>query len=219
MLKYFLSYFILFNIYIFAQYHSTIKPISSNIKNRMVYGNSWNKNCPIGLKDLRYIQVVYYDFSGKEQFGEMVVHRSIAREVTDIFGELYKIGYPIRKMKLISKYKGNDYLSIESDNTSAFNCRKATGSSKWSKHSYGLAIDINPIENPYVKKGRHSSHSKSLKFENRVHRDLSKSSDASLLKRNDRATQIFLKRGWLWGGNWKNIKDYQHFYKLAPTSF
>lgn len=114
-------------------------------------------------------------------------------------------------MKLISVYKGSDYSSIDHDDTSAFNCRKVTGGRKWSNHAYGLAIDINPIENPYLKKGAHSSHAKSRRFETRTHKDLSNTSDIALLKREDRATQTFLKRGWVWGGDWKYIKDYQHF--------
>ncbi len=179
----------------------------------MLNGNTWRDGCPIGPKNLRYVTMVYYDFGGKEKLGEMIVHKSIAQEVTEIFSELYTIGYPIREMKLISDYKGSDYDSIEHDNTSAFNCRKITGGRKWSKHAYGLAIDINPIENPYVKKGAHSSHKKSRKFETRIHKDLSSTSDIALLKREDRATQIFLKRGWVWGGDWKYIKDYQHFQR------
>ena len=212
-MKKYILFFTLSTLYLFAKYNSTIQPIASDIQKRMLDGNSWSNTCPTKLKDLRYLTIVYYDFKGKEKLGEMIVHRSIADEVTEIFEELYNIGYPIQKMKLVSDYNGNDYLSIENDNTSAFNCRKVTGGTKWSKHSYGLAIDINPIENPYVKRGKHSSHNKSRKFEKRVHKDLSDTSDISLLKRNDRATQLFINRGWVWGGDWKYIKDYQHFQR------
>ncbi len=184
----------------------------------MLDGDSWRKGCPVALSDLRYIQVSHYDFKGKTQTGELIMHRSVAKEITEIFGELYRIGYPINKMSLVSDFGGSDYNSIEKDNTSAFNCRNVTGGQKWSKHAYGLAIDINPIENPYLKKGKHSSHTKSRPFEKRTHRNLAKPRDIAILLRNDRATQAFLGRGWTWGGDWKYVKDYQHFHKELPMN-
>ncbi len=183
----------------------------------MIEGNSWRKGCPVTLRDLRYIQVTHYDFRGKTKTGELIMHRSIAKEITEIFRELYQIGYPINRMSLVSDFGGSDYKSIEYDNTSAFNCRSVTGGQKWSKHAYGLAIDINPIENPYLKRGKHSSHSKSRAFEKRIHKDLTKSEDVAILLKNDRATRFFKRRGWTWGGDWKYVKDYQHFQKKLPA--
>ena len=115
-------------------------------------------------------------------------------------------------MKLVSDYKGSDWQSIESDNTSAFNCRKATGFKKWSKHSYGKAIDINPIENPYIARSGRISHKASLIYRKRVHKNSTYADKAVLLK-NDKATKIFEKHGWIWGGDWPVVKDYQHFSK------
>ncbi|MEA3490323.1 MAG: M15 family metallopeptidase [Campylobacterota bacterium] len=201
-----------------AEYRSTIQKITPDIKKRMIDGNSWRDGCPVALRDLRYIQVTHYDFRGKTKIGELIMHRSVAKEITEIFRELYQIGYPINRMSLVSDFGGNDYRSIEHDNTSAFNCRNATGKQKWSKHAYGLAIDINPIENPYLKRGKHSSHSKSRPFEKRVHKDLAKTEDIAILLESDRATQFFKKRGWTWGGDWKYIKDYQHFQKKLPSN-
>ena len=111
---------------------STITTIIPAIKERMIQGNSWHKGCPVGLQDLRYLRIKYLNFEGETKLGEMIVHKEVADEVVDIFHELYNIGYPIHKMKLVSDYKGNDWQSIEADNTSAFNCRNATGSKKWS---------------------------------------------------------------------------------------
>ena len=197
---------------VFANYSATVSPISPEIKKRMIKGKSWRKGCPVSLQNLRYLQVIHKNFSGQDQRGEIIVHKDVASEVKQIFKELYAIGYPIRKMKLVSDYKGSDWQSIEADNTSAFNCRKATGSKNWSKHSYGKAIDINPIENPYVSRSGHISHKASYAYKKRQHKNNSAADKAVLLK-NDKAVRIFKKYGWKWGGDWSVVKDYQHFSK------
>lgn len=197
---------------ILAEYSSSISSISPEIKQRMIKGNSWREGCPVALKDLRYLRVKHIGFSGEEMMGEIIVHREVSAEVTEIFEALYDVGYPIKKMKLVSDYKGSDWQSIESDNTSAFNCRSATGSKKWSKHSYGKAIDINPIENPYISRKGYISHKASATYRKRLHQKSSYADKAVLLK-NDKAVKIFKKYGWKWGGDWSGIKDYQHFSK------
>jgi len=193
-----------------AKYQSHISTITPKIKQRMIQGDSWHKGCPVGLNDLRYLRMRYLDFKGQTKMGEMVVHKEVADEVVEIFHTLYKIGYPIRKMKLVSDYKGNDWHSIEADNTSAFNCRNATGSKKWSKHSYGKAIDVNSIENPYISRSGHIAHKASLQYRKRVHKKDTYANRAVLL-RNDKAVKLFKKYGWKWGGDWYGVKDYQHF--------
>jgi len=203
---------LLLSINLFADYQASISKISPQIKQRMVKGNSWRKGCPVSLNDLRYLRMTYRDFSGKDRQGEMVVNRTVATEVTRIFRELYEADYPIRKMRLVSDYNGNDWQSIEADNTSAFNCRKATGSKNWSRHSYGKAIDLNSIENPYISRSGRIAHKASLQYRKRVHRNDSAADRAVLLK-NDKAVKIFKKYGWKWGGDWSGVKDYQHFSK------
>jgi len=203
---------LLLTITLFAEYQSSISDITPQIKKRMIEGNSWRKGCPVSLDDLRYIRVKHMDFSGGERMGEIIVHKEVSVEVTEIFKALYHEGYPIYKMKLVSNYKGNDWQSIEADNTSAFNCRAATGSKKWSKHSYGKAIDINPIENPYISRKGYISHKASLIYKKRAHQKPTYADKAILLK-NDQPVQIFKKYGWKWGGDWNGVKDYQHFSK------
>jgi len=197
---------------LFAEYRSSISAINPQIKQRMTEGNSWKKGCPIPLKDLRYLRVKHIDFRGNEMMGEIIVHKDAAREVTEIFEELYIMDYPIKKMKLVSDYNGNDWQSIESDNTSAFNCRNATGSRQWSKHSYGKAVDINPTENPYISRSDHISHKDSSIYRKRVHQAPTYADKAILLKQ-DQVVQLFKKYGWEWGGDWPGVKDYQHFSK------
>ncbi|KYJ87075.1 M15 family metallopeptidase [Sulfurovum riftiae] len=206
-------FFVAFSIHLlFANYNATIFPITPEVKKRMIKGNSWRKGCPVPLKDLRYIRLTYRNFNGRDAKGEIIVHKDVAYEVRQIFEELYEIGYPIHKMKLVSDYKGSDWQSIEADNTSAFNCRKATGSKHWSKHSYGKAIDLNSIENPYISRSGHISHKASQQYRKRVHKNHSPADKAILLK-NDKAVHIFKKHGWKWGGDWSGVKDYQHFSK------
>ena len=197
---------------LFADYKADISPITVDIKERMLKGNSWRKGCPVPLKDLRYLRMTYKGFSGTDLRGELIVHKDVSTEVTQIFEALYQADYPIHKMRLVSDYKGNDWQSIEADNTSAFNCRNATGSKKWSKHSYGKAIDINPIENPYISRKGYISHKESLVYKKRVHKNDTNADKAILLK-NDDVVKIFKKHGWKWGGDWSGVKDYQHFSK------
>jgi hypothetical protein len=188
-----------------------ILTINNEIKKRMIEGNSFKKNCPVPLKDLRYLSIKHLGFDGKDKIGELIVHKSVSKDILKIFDELYKIKYPIKKMKLVSNYKGDDWVSIEDNNTSAFNCRAITGKkNKWSKHAYGKAIDINPIENPYISSKGHISHKDSLKYRTRNHKSKSLKDKAVLLKK-DKAVKIFENYGWKWGGDWITIKDYQHF--------
>ncbi len=198
---------------LFAQFNANISEITPDIKARMIEGNSWQRGCPVSLSNLRYLQMSYLDFNGQTQTGEMIVHKSIADNTIYLFEELYYMNYAIDKMRLVSDYNGNDWQSIESDNTSAFNCRPVTGKKKkWSKHAYGKAIDINPIANPYISRTGHISHKASYKFRKRRHLDINNLADRALLLSSDPATKAFKGYGFSWGGEWKGIKDYQHFF-------
>jgi len=198
---------------LFAVFNYNISTIDKNIAQRMIEGNSWREGCPVALSDLRYVEVNHWNFNNETVSGEIIVHKDVADDLVSIFEELYTIHYPIYQMHLVSDYLGNDWQSIEADNTSAFNCRPVTGKKKkWSKHAYGKAIDINPIENPYVAKNGHISHKASLQYRVRRHTKQTPS-DQALLSKNDEATHIFKKHGWSWGGDWHTMKDYQHFVK------
>ena len=198
-------------VYAFGNFEGTIKPINQYIKQRMVERKSWHKGCPVKISDLRYIRVKYHNFYRGEKMGEMIVHKDVAKEVVEIFSELYDIGYPIRQMRLISDFLGSDWRSIEVDNTSAFNCRKtSTKTGQWSKHAYGKAIDINPIENPFVSKYGKIVHIESYRYKKRKHKEKT-IADKALLIKQDKVVKIFRKHGWKWGGDFSSYKDYQHF--------
>jgi poly-gamma-glutamate synthesis protein (capsule biosynthesis protein) len=198
---------------LFAQFNASISKITPEVKKRMIKGDSWRKGCPVSLSGLRYLEVSHLNFYGDTVTGEIIVHKDVADDIVEIFEELYNMNYAINQMKLVSDFKGNDWESIEADNTSAFNCRKATGSKKWSKHSYGKAIDINPLENPYISKKGHISHKVSKKYRKRVHKNINDFQDRAVLLKHDPATETFINHGWTWGGSWNTIKDYQHFSK------
>ena len=204
--------FTIVTIGLWADYQASISNITPEIKARMIEGNSYREGCPVGLDALRYLRIRHKNFSGKAQWGELIVHQEVAEEVVKIFEALYEADYPIHQMRLVSDYKGSDWQSIEADNTSAFNCRRATGSRHYSKHAYGKAIDINPIENPYISRSGHISHKASLVYRQRVHKK-DTAADRAVLLPEDRAVRIFKKYGWKWGGDWKSVKDYQHFSK------
>lgn len=126
-------------------------PIPKIIEQEMHLKRTWREDCPVAIKDLNYLVLGFRDFDGKAQVGEMVVHRKLAQAVVEAFGELYALRFPIERMELIERYDGDDQKSMEANNTSAFNCREIPGRpGVFSNHSYGTAIDINPVQNPYV---------------------------------------------------------------------
>ncbi len=174
-------------------------------------GVSYHPGCPVEFDDLRVVDVTYLGFDKHAHRGQIVVHRLVADDVANIFDALYTLGYPIKSIIPIDAFQGSDWKSIEADNTSAFNCRKATGEKGWSKHAYGLAIDINPIENPYVFTNGKSSHKKSIPFLDRSDDSLPK--HEAVITKKSKIYDIFKKYGWKWGGEWSGAKDYQHFYK------
>lgn len=211
------KYFLIILSFLFttlnAQYNYTVSDITQNIENRMIKGNSYKNGCPVELKDLKYLTLSYIDFENKNKIGELIVHKDISEEMIKIFEELYNINYPIYKMKLVSYFNANDFTSIEENNTSAFNCRNIANTSRWSNHAYGRAIDINPIQNPYISKSGKIFHKNSSQHIKREHIDLLNSQDKARLLKNDKAVKIFKKYGFIWGGDWNSIKDYQHFDK------
>ena len=159
----------------------------------------------MGLRDLRELTVSHWGFDGRRRTGRLVVHETAAGPLRAVFRRLYAGRFAIRKIVPIEAYGGSDFRSIEADNTSAFNCRRATGSSSWSEHAYGRAIDVNPIENPYVASGR-VYHDASWPYVARRPARKGMAIDGGPLVRTFEAI------GWSWGGRWSGpIKDYQHF--------
>jgi hypothetical protein len=185
-------------------YHARVQPIPPAIRAQMT-GVSWHPGCPVGLSDLRLITLTYRGFDGRDHTGRLIANRDAAGALVAVFRRLYAAHFPIRRMEPVDRYGGDDYRSIEADNTSSFNCRAATGSTRWSNHAYGRAIDVNPIENPYVSGGT-TSHPGSRPYLDRSQRRRGTAYERGAL------VEAFHAAGWGWGGSWSgSVRDYQHF--------
>ena len=182
---------------------STIAEITPETAARMTA--SWRPGCPVPLEDLRLVTVDVIGFDGIVQTGEVVVHADSAEPIVQVFGTLFTERFPIRQMRLVEEFGANDSASMAADNTSAFNCRLITGGTTWSEHAYGRAIDINPVENPYVV-GSHVAPRDGRAFVDRP-------GEPGVVHDGDVVVQAFAAIGWSWGGYWKPPRalDYQHF--------
>jgi hypothetical protein len=180
-----------------------VAPIGPSLRATMT-GVSWRPGCPVGLRDLRVISARHWKFDGSVRTGRLIVHRDVAADVASVLRRLYAARFPIRRMVPVDAYGASDFRSIEADNTSAFNCRYVEGTTRWSEHAYGRAIDLNPIENPYVSGGR-TSHRASRPYIDRTPCRRGMACPGNVVVR------AFQAIGWGWGGYWSGVQDYQHF--------
>jgi len=185
-----------------------IAPLSPDLV-AQVRKTTWHAGCPVAPEDLRQLTITFHDFSNKTEHGTLIVNREVAAEVLRLFESLYRQGFQIERMVPVEQYGGDDDASMAANNTSAFNCRDATGKpGVFSNHSWGRAIDINPLTNPYVKGD------KVLPPAGRKYLDRSREFPGSIL-RGGFVVREFEKAGWTWGGRWSDRQDYQHFEKPA----
>lgn len=154
------------------------------------------------IDNLVLINVRYYSFDSLLHQGQLLIHKDVARDIKDIFKFIEDSRFPIEKVIPISEYNWSDEASADDNNTSAFNYRFVSGTRILSNHAHGFAIDINPKQNPYIKRNIKLPAGSSYKSD--VPGTIN--SDSKLVKE-------FKKRGWSWGGNWRSVKDYQHFEK------
>lgn len=179
----------------------TVAPVT-----RAQLPHSWHSGCPVAPSALRRVRLSYWGFDGQAHTGALVVNESAVRDVVVVFGRLYRARFPLRRIRPIDAYGGNDERSLAADNTSAFNCRYVVGPGprRWSQHAYGLAIDVNPVENPYLESGR--VHPRA----GRAYLDRSKFRPGMAV-RGRVLVRAFAAVGWQWGGRWASTPDYQHF--------
>jgi hypothetical protein len=187
---------------------STIPPAFSGTVGRVTAADlpsSWRAGCPVGPDDLRVLSLSYWGFDDRAHAGTMVVRASVAQAVVDVFHRLYDHRFPIRRMEPVDVFGGSDDASIAADNTAGFNCRNAvaSGPPQWSAHAYGEAIDVNPVENPYLEGGR------ILPPEGAAYQDRSVLRPGMAV-RGGELNAAFAAAGWYWGGAWSS-PDYQHF--------
>lgn len=180
-------------------------PISEEIKERIT-GISYPDYEPYGISydELRYVHVLHYNLDHEVKEGELICNQLIAEDLVEIFQELFEQEYPIERICLVDDYNGDDETSMRDNNTSCFNYRVIAGSSSLSNHSFGLAIDINPLYNPYVS-GGYVQPATGAAYADR-------SGDFPYkIDREDLCYQLFTEHGFTWGGDWSSPKDYQHF--------
>lgn len=189
-----------------------IEEISDELKERM-NGKSYADNIDesiINYSMLRHIVIKYYDFNDDVQLGEIVCNEKIAQDLVEIFEELYNSGYQLERVHLIDEYDADDDASMDDNNTSCFNYRVVDNTTKLSYHAYGLAIDVNPFYNPYVQMRNGEEYvcpTGSVPYANRDDNFPYK------IDENDLAYKLFKQHGFIWGGDWNSLKDYQHFEK------
>lgn len=187
-----------------------VEEISDTIFARM-WKKSYKENCTIPRDSLRYVKALHFTLEGKIQIGEIVCNKAIAQDLVEIFRALYDAKYPIQQMVLVDNYDALDEPSMTANNTSCFNFRFITGTTKLSNHSQGRAIDINTLYNPYVKTRTDGT----LYVEPAAGRPYADRTQTYPYKidHQDLCYKLFIQHGFQWGGDWHSVKDYQHFEK------
>jgi hypothetical protein len=192
-------------------FDASVRPIPDALEASLVKTDSWRPGCPVGLSDLRVLTVSHWGFDGRPHTGQLVVNRYVARRLTKVFERLYELHFPIRHMRLDDMYGPKRARPADGDITGSFRCRQAvpspcvggSGSGSWSNHAYGHAVDINPVENPYVGCGMTRDPASARYI------------DRSRLRKGmvtPAVVRAFRSIGWGWGGEWSGeTKDYMHF--------
>jgi len=177
--------------------------LTAAVRSRMT-GVSWHQGCPVTLGDLRLLRLSYWGFDHAVHQGELIVNTAAATSMITAFRLLFEARFPIRQMRVVDDFGGDDERSMLADNTSAFNCRLVPGTNVWAQHAYGLAVDINPFENPEIQNSTVDPSAAA------AWADRSRSSPA-MIRDGDAAWRAFHAIGWTWGGDWRSLKDYMHF--------
>jgi hypothetical protein len=192
-------------------FHASIKPVSAPIRAEIQRGGAWHRGCPVGFSQLRVLSVSYRDFDGRTRTGRLVVNARAAAPLAQVFRRLYELHFRIRHMSIHDVYGPARSRPADGDPTGSFECRQAVpspcvggrGTGSWSMHAYGLAVDINPVENPYVGCGQ------SRDPASRPYRDRSRHRRGMV---TPAVVGAFRSIGWGWGGAWSgSTKDYMHF--------
>jgi hypothetical protein len=168
-------------------------------------GRSWHRGCPVPIRRLRLIRASYHGFDRDRHIGKLVANKDAVAALVRALRSMYRNGFKIHRLRLVDVYGGSDRRSMRADNTSAFNCRRVAGTSRWSEHAYGRAIDINPVRNPYV-----ASDGTVSPWKGRRYVDRSRHAKG-MIHAGDATVRAFRRVGWSWGGYWSSSKDYQHF--------
>jgi hypothetical protein len=182
------------------EFVSSIEAIPPEVLTR----SSWTEDCPVTLDELRYLTVSHFGFDGEFHTGEIIVNTAVAEDVVDVFARLHEARFPIEQMRVTTLEQVDDHPTGDFNETGSFVCRPAVGSSNWSYHAYGLAIDVNPFHNPYQKGDLVIPELASVYTDREDVRP-------GMIVAGDVVTEAFAEIGWEWGGNWNTLKDWMHF--------
>ncbi len=184
-------------------FQGSAQPLPGDVRAAMT-GVSWRPGCPVGLDELALLDVTFFGFDGQVHPGRLVVHADAAQQILQVFGDLFAATFALQRVELVDTYGADDDASMAANNTSAFNCRAVAGTTTWSQHAYGTAIDLNPVQNPYVR---------GASFEPPGGGPYLDRGDVrpGMIVRPGPVVDAFAAIGWPWGGDWDNSKDYQHF--------
>ncbi|MFT7020514.1 MAG: hypothetical protein ACJASO_002709 [Cyclobacteriaceae bacterium] len=200
----------------------SIDPISDQLSAEMYDLGTIADDAPLPANRLSVVNIIYVDFEGQDQTGKIVVMDVLASSTLALFKELYDLRFPLAKVKLITAYKGSDDLSMADNNTSAHNFRKVAGTTRLSLHAYGTAIDINPVQNPYILIDQEAAKAtflppNSTKYANRLVERLGKPRQIGFA---EEVVDVFARHGFYWwGGYWDEPIDYQHFQLDRDVSY
>lgn len=182
------------------QFAATIEEVPPDVVAR----STWRAECPVGLEDLRYVTVTFWGFDGRAHTGELLLHAAVAEDIVWVLEQLFDARFPIEEMRIIRMDELDAPPTGDTNVTSVLECREATGGTSWSQHAYGLAIDINPFHNPYLRREVVLPELATAYLDRGDVRP-------GMIVAGDPVVNAFAEIGWTWGGNWRSLKDWMHF--------
>lgn len=178
--------------------------ISTPAPAKVIARSTWARGCPVGRRDLSWVRLTFHGFDGQRHTGELLVNRSVARDVVRVFQGLYAARFPLEEMRITTRPEQTAPPTGDGNNTGSFNCRVARGTTAYSQHAYGLAVDVNPFQNPYLKGDLVLPERASAYRDRAWHRP-------GMIQPRGPVVRAFARIGWEWGGHWRSLKDFQHF--------
>ena len=183
-----------------GRFHAAVRAVPADVLAR----SSWTSHCPVPAADLRYLTVSFRGFDGRAHTGELLVNARAADGLVTVFGRLFAASFPIERMRISSLAELNAPPTGDTNTTESFACRPVRGQTAWSQHAYGLAVDVNPFQNPYHK-GKVVLPELATAYLDRTQ------ARPGMVQPGGPVTQAFTAIGWKWGGNYRSLKDYMHF--------
>jgi hypothetical protein len=198
-------------VVVLLAFNASIRPLPAPLRSELVAHRDWHSGCPVSFSDLRLLTVTAWGFDGKPYRGQLIVNKKVAQPLAKVFRRLYSLRFPVRDLTLPANYASQRTRARHPDASGSFECRQAvpspctsgTGTGSWSMHAYGEAVDLNPVENPYVGCGM---------SRDKLARSFIDRSNVRPGMVTPAVVQAFASIGWGWGGSWSgSTKDYMHF--------